>query len=145
MESSEITLHPLTGSSQTSVLQALVEIDRDVIAEPWTFANFSLPLPSKWELSFYAERSGLIRGFVVASKKIDGAHLHRIGIAPAARGHGLGSSMLQELIRRARNMGLKQLTLKVHVANQRAVRFYEANGFKTIGEAPPNLVMGKLL
>jgi ribosomal protein S18 acetylase RimI-like enzyme len=57
----------------------------------------------------------------------------------------VGSFLLQELARRARGLGLQQVTLKVHLTNQRAVRFYEANGFQIVGEAAPNLLMGKNL
>lgn len=66
------------------------------------------------------------------------AHIGRVLIDPAARGHGLGSTMMTLLIRHAFGpLGLDTLTLSVFTFNMPAIACYERLGFVTIEKLPP--------
>jgi ribosomal protein S18 acetylase RimI-like enzyme len=55
-----------------------------------------------------------------------------IGVSPAARGRGVGTSLLAALIEHARHEALPALSLSVEEDNP-AVRLYERFGFKRVG------------
>jgi ribosomal protein S18 acetylase RimI-like enzyme len=54
-----------------------------------------------------------------------------IGVVPARRGKGIGSSLLDALVERARKDGFAQLSLSVEQTNP-AVHLYESRGFRTV-------------
>lgn len=55
-----------------------------------------------------------------------------IGVAPAHRGHGVGSALLSALIAQARALGHQSISLSVEDGN-RARALYERAGFTTVG------------
>lgn len=61
------------------------------------------------------------------------AHLMTIGVAPDAKGHGVGKTMLDALVLRAREIGAQSLILEVAVDNESAIAMYRSRGFAQIG------------
>jgi mycothiol synthase len=65
-------------------------------------------------------RAGEVEGWV-----------HDLGVAPAARGIGLGRTLLWEGIRAMRERGAARVVLGMDAANDRARRLYQRTGFRT--------------
>ena len=71
------------------------------------------------------------------------ADLLTIATIPAARGRGIASLMLTELVSTAREMGCPDVLLEVRQSNEAAQRLYTRHGFVPIGrrrryyQAPP--------
>ena len=65
-----------------------------------------------------------------ASKEI--TKLHKCYLLPEYHGRGIGSAMLQHAIELGRRRGSRAMRLNVNRKNQRAIRAYIRNGFKTI-------------
>ena len=59
--------------------------------------------------------------------------LERVAVAPSLQGHGVGRSLVVELIAAAVDAGVEILTLDVRGDNERAVRLYESLGFSRYG------------
>ncbi|MBL8771358.1 MAG: GNAT family N-acetyltransferase [Phenylobacterium sp.] len=80
---------------------------------------------------FLAERGGAILGFatVLASTGHD-AELEDLFVEPGLWGQGIGRMLIAEAERRAVASGFRGLHV---IANKRALPFYEAVGFSTIG------------
>jgi GNAT superfamily N-acetyltransferase len=57
-----------------------------------------------------------------------------IAVVPSKRGHGLGSKLLEALLKRAKEDGFKALSLSVEPDNP-ALRLYEKYGFRKVGES----------
>jgi GNAT superfamily N-acetyltransferase len=57
-------------------------------------------------------------------------------LADAYQGRGIGSLLLGHLIRVTQRMGFRRMVLMggVHATNPRAIRYYEKNGFRQVGE-----------
>ena len=68
-------------------------------------------------------------------------NLHDFSVLPEAQGLGVGSALLEELERRARDRGCAKLTLEVHDSNKEAKRLYARFGFE--GWAPATLFVSK--
>ena len=73
------------------------------------------------------EGGGVAAGFVT----LEEAHLHQLVVAPAAKGTGAAPRLLDAAKAAAAAAGLN---LDVNQANTRAVRFYEREGFRRVGE-----------
>lgn len=58
------------------------------------------------------------------------AELKRMFAIPASK--GVGSAVLNDLERRAKADGCRELWLETRLVNSRAVRFYERNGYRRI-------------
>jgi len=56
-------------------------------------------------------------------------NIHDLAVLPSHRGQGIGRRLLEEVERKARDMGCCKLTLEVQENNHRARRAYEAVGF----------------
>ena len=54
-------------------------------------------------------------------------------VAPQHREHGVGRALMEAALSRARELGLRKVTLAVNSANQAAVRLYESCGFEQYG------------
>jgi perosamine synthetase len=57
-----------------------------------------------------------------------------VAVAAAERDSGVGSELLAECIKLARERGAETLMLKVHAENERALSWYRAAGFEVVGE-----------
>jgi RimJ/RimL family protein N-acetyltransferase len=84
-----------------------------------------------------------IDGHVVASSEITPKggyekHVGTVGIAikDGYRDIGVGTEMMEELVRQARAMGLKVLTLNCFAGNERAIHVYRKVGFVETGRVP---------
>jgi ribosomal protein S18 acetylase RimI-like enzyme len=60
----------------------------------------------------------------------DQAHIRMLGVAPDARGRGIGRTLMQESIRLARERGKTLMTLHTTQRMKAAQRMYEAMGFR---------------
>lgn len=57
------------------------------------------------------------------------AEIRLLGVAPSARGRGIGEALLAECIRRARNHGSQRLVLSTQPSMASAQRLYTRAGF----------------
>jgi ribosomal protein S18 acetylase RimI-like enzyme len=66
-------------------------------------------------------------------------HLGRLAIAPAMRGHGIGSELVHELCRKgAADLGVDSFSLFVMPGNERALRLYARLGFQPMPYPEPS-------
>jgi ribosomal protein S18 acetylase RimI-like enzyme len=126
--------------------EEFLRIAEDVEGEYWALEQFLVELPEKWTLSFVAIADDVPVGYAIASRKtIDIVHLHHFMVGLAFRGSGLGSQMMDEVERRARQAGAKTLSLKFRTSDTRVERFYMRLGLKPVGSERNYSYMAKAL
>lgn len=136
------TMTTLTRGMLPDRVAELVALDREALDDGWTSREFLLDLPGKWEVSRLAlDGSGRVAGFLVASIKPSGIHVHRLVVAGAFRGRGLGRDLLREVAADAGARGILLVTLKVAPSNGDALRFYARLGFEESGRDPRNVAL----
>lgn len=70
------------------------------------------------------------------------AELQSLAVLPSHREVGLGTRLMDRVYRELRGMDISELLIMVIATNDRALRFYERQGFKpwvvmTLGKVPP--------
>jgi len=58
--------------------------------------------------------------------------IQNVGVVPAHRGLGLGSSLIEQTLSGFQKLGLRRAYLEVTADNNRAVRLYQRLGFRTV-------------
>jgi ribosomal protein S18 acetylase RimI-like enzyme len=82
--------------------------------------------------SVVAVRDGRRVGIAMVSRRGWSSRLAAMGIDPESRGQGVGSGLVAELLRQARQRGDREYVLETIEQNLPAVRLYESAGFKTV-------------
>lgn len=92
---------------------------------------------------FVAERGDKVVGYLYgdvtpametsSTYTFDRFHIHHIGVAPAAQGHGCGTALIDAAKQEARRRGIFRLSLSTWDFNRRAQRFFESQGFVYYG------------
>lgn len=83
------------------------------------------------------KRMGFWNGFImqlgygaIKPKEKDGLKLEMLAVSPEARGKGVGTKMLDHLVKLAQHEGFNRLTLEVIDSNEKAKLLYEKKGYK---------------
>ncbi|WP_067021503.1 GNAT family N-acetyltransferase [Streptomyces dysideae] len=133
-----LQLHCL-GAVMEELLSPLTDLERRVHRkssyydeEPWQAENFAQELPGKRELSLVATDSGRPVGFVIASRKPDGTHIHRVATDPDLWGTGIASRLLTRVLTQAPGT----TTLVCDPRNKPALALYTRAGFHIAGTTP---------
>jgi ribosomal-protein-alanine N-acetyltransferase len=113
-------------------LDAVLRIEGEVHAHPWTLGNFSDALRSKYQCKVYESAEGMI-GYAVLMLAVDEAELLDLAIATQHQHHGWGSKLLEEMIALARRYGMRRVVLEVRASNAAAINLYRKSGFGDIG------------
>jgi glycosyltransferase involved in cell wall biosynthesis len=103
---------------------------------PWGPENFARELPGKPALSTVALVAGTPVGFLVASARPGGVHVHRIAVDPAHWSAGIGSRLLAGLLVRAEGA----VTVVCDPRNARALGLYTRAGFRVVRRRPDGKV-----
>ena len=125
-----MTIKNLSKNVVLRNLRTILKIDHSQFKgrETWEKENFLSELPSKFDLSLWAQDSGRLIGFLIASKRENTCHIHRIAVDPSMTGEGIGSKMIAEL----EKICLKKKIFKIDADTFKkgAIRnFYLKNGF----------------
>ena len=105
------------------------------------FAAPEAPPKNLW----VAERDGKIVGsiFVMPTEGLPGsAQLRMLYVEPAARGLGIGKTLVEQCVRFARDAGYERMRLWTHTIQESARRRYSGAGFLVV-ETQPHHTIGK--
>jgi ribosomal-protein-alanine N-acetyltransferase len=138
-------------------LDEVMRVEQRAYAQPWSRANFIDALHSGYQAQMLVGGSvdgpplerphplvgpGAARvegnacqllGYFVAMQGVDEVHLLNITVAPEFQGQGWSRVLLDALAIWARGQGAEWLWLEVRVNNLRALRVYEAHGYRRVG------------
>ncbi|MES2185192.1 MAG: ribosomal protein S18-alanine N-acetyltransferase [Pseudomonadota bacterium] len=124
----EAYFEPLTPAT----LDAILPIEQVAYSHPWSRINFADSLRAGYQMQQLKAESEVI-GYFVAMKGVDEVHLLNLTVAPAHQNQGWARVMLDALAVWARGQGALWLWLEVRASNLRALRIYEAHGYRQVG------------
>lgn len=89
--------------------------------------------PERYILVVMKSQKGLVKGYAGMEYVLDEGYITDVAVFPDRRRCGVGSALLQELERRARQLKLRFLTLEVRPSNLAAMRLYISLGYEETG------------
>lgn len=96
----------------------------DELKNPFSYTLLAgPPPPAPWELW----------GYIIYWLVADEMHILNLAVHPAQRRRGIGRSLVQEAMTRARRVGIQGVWLEVRPSNKAAQALYYSFGFKHIG------------
>jgi DNA-binding MarR family transcriptional regulator/GNAT superfamily N-acetyltransferase len=99
-------------------------------------ADYQVSLDPSRENAWIAELDGARAGCIFCCRRDqDTAQLRILLVEPWARGHGIGSRLVDECIEFARGAGYSKMVLWTNDALESARRIYEAAGFRLVEES----------
>src|ERR1017187_4641528 len=114
-------------------LDRIMEIERASFgADAWDRKLFAESLDAGEDLFLAAERSGKIRGYLLACPRGRRAEVASVAVDPACRGQGAASALMESALRRLRLRRVARLVLMVKVTNHQAQTFYEKFVFQKV-------------
>lgn len=128
LQSPEPQLRPIT----TSCLPAVLAVEQRAYSHPWTDGNFRDALRVGYEAQALWAGDELL-GYYIAMRGVDEVHLLNLTVSPDHQGRGLGRLLLEALAAWSCAQGIGWLWLEVRASNSRALRLYEARGFRRVG------------
>ncbi len=111
-------------------LHNICVIEDDSFQEPYPPSLFE-KLLHECPTSFFvaASQPDRLVGYCVSSINGKFAHLISIAVLRDQRGKGVGSALLDTLLKRLEARGVKELNLEVNVQNREAIALYVRRGF----------------
>jgi ribosomal-protein-alanine N-acetyltransferase len=124
-----VRIRPLT----TARLDEVVAIERISFSDPWSHEMFRSELEvGGGTYARFAERDGVLIGYLFAVLIEDEAHVGNLAVDPTERRSGVGQMLLDDVIQTARKVGARRVTLEVRESNGSARKFYYKNEFMDV-------------
>jgi ribosomal-protein-alanine N-acetyltransferase len=124
-----VALRPLEEAD----IPAVVAVERRVFPDPWTPEFFRSELGLPMIHARVVDLDGRLAGYLVAWLGQDGGHLGNLAVVPEARRRGVARRLLDDLLDRARSLGVGSIALEVRVSNFAAQALYRGYGFRLAG------------
>jgi ribosomal-protein-alanine N-acetyltransferase len=114
-------------------LDAIMEIEDRSFTAPWSRKSYE-DLWAQESIGFWVARQGgeLVGYYLVQTSGLE-QELHTFAVKPELRGRGIGRSMMDHMLGRARGRGVEYIYLQVRPSNKEAKELYKSLGFVGIG------------
>lgn len=116
--------------------EGVERVEKASFAVPWSRQSFWEEAANDQAYYLLALDGEEIIGYAGTWFVFDEAHITNVAIAPAYRGQGVGSQMMEEIIRVVKEQGITSMTLEVRPSNTAALALYAKFGFKSVGRRP---------
>lgn len=113
-------------------LDEVLAVEQRTHINPWNRDNFTDALQAGNQVQMLLAHDTLL-GYFVAMPGVQEAHLLNITVAPEYQGQGCARVMLNALTLWARAQQAQCVWLEVRAGNTRALRVYEAHGYRRVG------------
>lgn len=114
-------------------LDAVAELEALNFADPWKRNDFEEIIGNPDKGCVVAEDEGRIVGLAVYHNILGDVDITNVQVHAGHRRQGIGRSIVEKTVNKAREAGGRNYTLEVRASNTAAIRLYEALGFKTEG------------
>lgn len=128
----EIVLRP----AQLRDVYSIQSIDRKVFPKSWSQQFTVEQITRRKGAHIVAERAHRVLGHGGVAFLADDAHVTSVAVDPTHHRTGLGTLLMNELIKQSAQRVSGSITLEVRVSNESAIGLYERLGFESAGVRP---------
>ncbi|MDE7082843.1 MAG: ribosomal protein S18-alanine N-acetyltransferase [Clostridia bacterium] len=98
--------------------------------EPWNFQMLASSFETESFHGVLAEDGGEIIGYGGITVAAESADIDNVAVTEPYRNSGVGTAIIEELLRIAKDCGASKVFLEVRVSNATAMKLYLKSGFK---------------
>ncbi len=117
-------------------IEQILEIERQSFQSPWSRAAFESELKNLLAHYLLLVEDDKVIGYAGFWQILDEGHITNVALLPTYRGRGLAKRLIGQLIDRARQLNIVQMTLEVRPSNAVARQLYTSFGFSVEGRRP---------
>ncbi|MCD8174681.1 MAG: ribosomal protein S18-alanine N-acetyltransferase [Phascolarctobacterium sp.] len=117
-------------------IDAVVRLEAETFSDAWKESMLLDEINNSITDYLVMEKDGVVIGYAGCWLIAGEAQITRVAVQRAEQGEGYGTKLVAALIRRARELGAKAITLEVRKSIIVAQNVYLTCGFKNIGERP---------
>ena len=121
----------ITNMRQEHVAQ-VAALEKLCFRDPWSENSVASELNNPLSLWLVALDGERLAGYVGSQTVMDESDMMNLAVHPDYRCQGIGSRLVDELIKELKKKGSQRLTLEVRVSNEPAKRLYDELGFSEI-------------
>ena len=140
----QVTVVEASEVEKNRIFELHCELFHDEIEERWGWDdhwqkdNFD----KEWKRDEFevVNHENLVIGYLQFSKEKDHIYLHNIALIPDYRNKGLGSYLLERILKKAQKLGTA-VELSVHTKNEVALKLYKKYDFEVIESQPKSFLM----
>lgn len=115
---------------QLSDVKNVLKIEEESFSTSWTFNAFIYELLVNEKATYYTFKvKNQIIAYIGYWLLDDDIHITNLAVAPLFRKKGIASKLINFIIRKAKDIGVSQISLEVRITNQEAIKLYEKIGF----------------
>ena len=114
-------------------LPQVMLIELSTFTMPWSESTFRGLLRRRDSDLFVADIKGEIAGYAVFWAVMDQGELGNVAVDESHRGKGIGSKLIQAVLSRASDRGVREIFLEVRKSNTKAQDLYKTFGFAEVG------------
>ena len=117
-------------------LGAIEKVERRAYPTPWSRSMFAgeLAKPNSFCVgAFDMNDRDRLAGYLIVSRYVDAWHVMNLAVDEPYQRQGVAKSLLEGLFDATDSDTMRGYTLEVRISNTRAIRLYEAAGFRTTG------------
>lgn len=119
-----------------SEVDKALEIEEECFISPWKRDDFVSMVNDDDKVYIAAVLDGEIIGGACLRNIVGEGEITNVAIKNSFRGKGYSEKLIEELIKKGKQMGCTAFTLEVRVSNLPAIKCYEKNGFENAGIRP---------
>ena len=114
-------------------MDELMEIENDSFTLPWSRASYEELWPLDSIRIWVARKAGEMVGYYLVQTVGEEAELHTFAVKREYRKAGIGRALMDHMLDRARESGVRNIYLQVRPTNDAARGLYSELGFQDVG------------
>jgi [ribosomal protein S18]-alanine N-acetyltransferase len=116
----------------------VAEVERRSFSNPWTEEMLAAEVRNAEVAHVYVIRTpeAPVAGYASFWLVFDELHINNVAVSPELRGRGLGTALMEHILRQGELIGGRSATLEVRRSNEDALRLYQRLGFRITGIRP---------
>ncbi len=114
-------------------LDQVADLEQENFSVPWKRRDFQTYLDREEGLFLVLAEEEKVLGYMGVILAPPEGDITNVSVSRAARGRGIGTALVKEMLRRTEERGVHTLFLEVRKSNETAIRLYRREGFREVG------------
>jgi len=114
-------------------LEQVEALEQACFSRPWPIDMLRRQLPSDRHEFLVAARGEEVLGYIGMLHVMDEGYISNVAVKETERRNGVGSMLVEAMMRRCEALSLLFVTLEVRASNEPAIRLYDRFSFAPVG------------